>query len=510
MTGGFRPRNVRRARQAQLAWLTLALTPALACSSCGQATSDSSAPPASPSPAQVPVSDRPHGLFVLNPPASGNLHDRDLVPALLCHGPLDPFSTCQAKGAGFDAVKGATFQIHWNDVQPTNGPADWSAVDAEVREWAAAGKQANLIFQAAGYGDTNSFTPRWYETPVAIVRASQTSGSHAISLQTASAMGFFVGSAAGQWIQLKGTNTTPSLDGTYPVLTFDGANHLTALGIAANDAAGTATAGTAGNPMYGAPCASGNLPVQWSPNFVQAWQSLMQQAVAHFGSTAAVGYLRFGLGLGGENTPTRGTEDAACQALMTSLGFTDVAAPWPAPDGSAWPPVAARWVAYQKTMSDYLGSLRSAKLITFSLSEINHVHPDESTPDAAAASAVAAGLAIGNQGWRESDSATYASGGRCSGDYCRLFDLYRGQVPFELQSVLASNPPPTSGMTGGLVAMFPFAMDRGAQILEIYLDDWLCTFDSGYSPPSGSGSTHATCVAAGYPAAFTAAAAKLN
>jgi hypothetical protein len=240
----------------------------------------------------------------------------------------------------------------------------------------------------------------------------------------------------------------------------------------------------------------------------------MAATKAHF-DDGSIGYIRFGFGLGGENSPTRGVNLTACQQEMTDLGFTTVAPPWPSPSSSEWAAsVATVWVEYQHSMLDYLASLGFGNaIVSVSLSPISVSPIDASTPDAVGAIAAGYGFMIGDQGWRQSDASTYASGGTCAGDWCAMFAEERGRAPLELQSVCVSNPAPATGMTGDLGQMFPFAIARGAQVLEIYTADFLCAFDPTYSVSAAgcAGSNpYSACQAAGYPAAFQAAAAVLN
>jgi hypothetical protein len=89
----------------------------------------------------------------------------------------------------------------------------------------------------------------------------------------------------------------------------------------------------------------------------------------------------------------------------------------------------------------------------------------------------------------------------CAGstaDWCELFQTYHGQVPLELQTIGQSCPSdPNSCPTGSLVTLLPFAVSNDTTILEIYYQDWLTAFDSGY--PGGFSSAYAS--------VFTAAAA---
>jgi hypothetical protein len=237
----------------------------------------------------------------------------------------------------------------------------------------------------------------------------------------------------------------------------------------------------------------------------------MQQTVAHYAHNNNVAYLRFGMGVGGQTNPTSGISaqdpnQAACQAQMTKFGFTTMAAPWPDPSSSQWPQVSKVWTAYLKTMLQYEQSLGSPKAIIITISPIVFSPVDLSTPDATAANAVANGIGFGNQGLQKSDPLNLAAGFPCyGGDWCANFEKYRGQVPLELQTLFYSDPTDAS-QTGSLMNLLPFATTQGAQILELYVDDWMCTYD-----PSWNGNNkYSACAAAGYPVVFSAAALQVN
>jgi hypothetical protein len=239
---------------------------------------------------------------------------------------------------------------------------------------------------------------------------------------------------------------------------------------------------------------------------MKAWQEFMRQAVQRYGTDSHVGYMRFGMGVGGQSNPTGGTNLPACQAQMARFGFTNAAPPWPAPDSPQWTEVSAVWIAYVNTMSQYMHSLNSAKPLMLTISPIQYAPIDLTTPDAEAANAAAAGVGFGNQGLNRNDPLNTAAGRPCpGGDWCANFQKFRGRVPLELQTVLYSDPT-NAGHTGSLVNLLPFAVTAGAEILELYPDDWLCTFDSTWNGVN----TYVGCTAAGYHAAFLGAADHIN
>jgi hypothetical protein len=431
-----------------------------------------------------------------------------VVQTFLCRGAADPFPACSARSAGYDAVKGVTMQILWRDVQPSPGALATSAIGGLASQWRDAGKEVNLVFETAPYfaGDGGTpLVPAWYETPVTLQSAAQTGG--VLTLTSAGGFDFFVGAPAGQQVQVSGTGT--ALDGIYAVTSVSGTT-LQATGLAGNDGL-SAHAGGAGNPMVA--CNGFNLPAWWGPNFDNAWQDVMTRVKTQL-DDGSLGYVRFGMGLGGENSPVFG-EPSTCEATLTSAGYTSTAPPWPAAGTAAWMSqvVDPVWMPFEQRLTTDVSEVSFLAQPSFSLSPTEYgtgsVPIDYQTPDQAAAIAVDAGFAIGNQAWREGDSATYAANGHCGGDWCALFDLYRGQVALELQTVAGTDPGPFDGGTGSLARMLPFALQRGAQILEIYNEDWLCSFDATYLgfPPYHS---YAECVDGGYPEALTAAAGQLN
>lgn len=339
-----------------------------------------------------------------------------------------------------------------------------------------------------------------------------------------------IGAAAGLEIQLTGTGTaldgngTPASPGIWTICDHNtlGCQDPTSTTIYAIGPGGSTAAvsrGTVGNPVYGSndgsTCTSGIVPIQWRPNFIKAWQEAISNAVSHYAANNNVAYVRFGLGIGGQTNPTYGlsasdTNQVACQKQMTLYGFTsaNVTIPWPAPDTSQWTgQVSPTWVAYLKTMVDYEHGLNSPKAIIVTMSAIQFGPDDLSTPDAAAKNAAAVGIGLGNQGLQKSDQTNFDSGKPCAGgDWCANFQTYHSpSLPFELQTLSMSDPT-NSSQTGSLTVLLPFATTHWARILELYVDDWMCTYDNSWN----GNNTFSACTNADYPAVITAAAAQIN
>ena len=477
-------------------------------------------------------------MFVLNPPSSDNdcsgipasCYSQHLVPTLICTGNGTPAGyNCTQQGTGEPYVKGAVFQTMWSTLNPADGTYNFQSTDNRMKPWVDSGKLVSFVFEPTSFGSTNNGTPSWYLTPVQIASISQTSGI--ITVQTSTPMTFFPGgatSAAGLEIQIVGTGTaldgngTSANNGIWQVCdhTTPGCQDPTSQTVyaigAGSNIAPVVNVGTVGNPLYGSndgsTCTSGMLPIQWRPNFIRAWQNFIRNAIAHYGNNASVTYIRFGMGVGGQTNPTNGlstfdTNQAACQAQMTTYGFTSTAAPWPVPGTTGWSQVSANWTAYLKSMVQFEQSLGTSKPMIVTISPIQFSPVDLSTPDATATNAVNAGIGFGNQGLQKSDPINYANGQPCyGGDWCANIQKYKGQVTLELQTLSMSDPTNTNQMGSLAPSLLTFATGLGARVLELYIDDWMCTYDNSWN----GNNTYAACTSAGYPAVFAAAAAQTN
>jgi len=485
------------------------------------------------------VSGVAHGMFMLDPPVNDNqcfapfppkCYSQHLVPTVICTGSGLPSGYgCNQAGAGEPYIKGAVFQVAWSEISPNNGTYDFSGSDSRMQAWTDSGKLVSFVFEPTSFGGTNNATPSWYLNPVPISSVSQTNGI--IKVQSAAGFGFLpgaLGSAAGLEIQIAGTgtalgtSTNPGVwvicDDTTPGCQNPALQVIYAIGPGGNTTA--VSQGTVGNPVYGSAdgsvCTSGILPIEWRPNFVKAWQALIAQAVAHYGNNTSVAYMRFGMGIGGQTEPTNGLSSfdtnpnpTACQAQMTEFGFTSVAAPWPDPGTPGWSNVSATWVSYLDNMLQYEQSLGTSKAIILTLSPIIYSPEDLTTIDTAAAKAAASGIGMGNQGLEKNDPINFSEGKPCyGGDWCANFPKYISEVPTEQQTLSDSDPTNQSQMGSLAPSLLTFATSHGTEILEIYFDDWMCTYDSAWN--GNNHNTYSACTGAGYPAVFAAAAAQIN
>src|SRR5580704_457283 len=196
----------------------------------------------------------------------------------------------------------------------------------------------------------------------------------------------------------------------------------------------------------------GHVPVFWNQAFISSYQAFMSAVVHKYESNSSVGYIRFGLGAGGEIFP-------ACMYSMREQGFSK-----------------DTWRKYLFDMLDYEKSVHSPKQLTVGLNAFGNP-PDLEFTASVAQHAVQDGIAIGNQGLTMDDAKNDAAGQPCMADWCRLFRQYRGKVPFVLQTGGVSHPDGSD--SGSMVDILPFALSLHVQILEIYVEDWLVAYDPG-------------------------------
>jgi len=195
----------------------------------------------------------------------------------------------------------------------------------------------------------------------------------------------------------------------------------------------------------------GHTPVFWDRGFVESYQSFMAAVAGKYGSNASVGYIRFGLGAGGEIYP-------ACMYALMDHGFSK-----------------ATWRKYLFDMLDYERSLHSPKQLAVGLNAFGNPEDLDFTAEVAE-HAVQNGIAIGNQGLTVEDVHNDAAGRACMADWCRIFRRFRGKAPLVLQTGGASHPD-GSAPAGSMTEMLPFALSQHVQIFEFYVDDFLVAYD---------------------------------
>jgi hypothetical protein len=182
----------------------------------------------------------------------------------------------------------------------------------------------------------------------------------------------------------------------------------------------------------------------------------MSQVVQHYAGNGSIGYIRIGLGRGGETFPAAnfGT-DPCTSTFVNKWGWTDTT-----------------WTNYVNAMLNYESTLKSPKQLGVGIDSVD----SNTMPDSEAATAVSLHMGFGNQGMDANDITNYP---HCSSDWCNLFDEYTGDAPLELQTIALSNPD-GSMPVGSLVTLLPFGLSHHATIFEIYCYDWLLATDPNY------------------------------
>ncbi len=194
-------------------------------------------------------------------------------------------------------------------------------------------------------------------------------------------------------------------------------------------------------------------PVFWQPGYMNNWQAFIKKSVAEFASDPHVGYLRFGLGTGGEGLVSPAIRQPACAAQWDAAGYQ-----------TAYP-------AYTREMITFEGSLHSPKQLDLGLNTFDGVPP----PTTVGQDAAQAGIGIGMQGLQAKDVVDVQNRRPCVVNWCAAFEQEAGKIPLHLQPLNATQP------AGGLIGPLPPLLQTGlalhAQIFELNPKDLLTAFD---------------------------------
>jgi hypothetical protein len=302
--------------------------------------------------------------------------------------------------------------VQWSavDLDGTADNYDWSFVDSQIRPWENAGKKVNLVLWANsdGSGPTCGTEGQFGTDGI---------GNCAVPAYIWAALG-------------------PS-------------NYV------------TCTPGNSNGPQ--------RMPNYMDPShvFMSHYKNFISAVVNKYGSDRSIGYIRVGLGRGGETIPVSdwGNTSEACGAAYVNTWNYSV---------SSWDN------NYLQPMLEYEGSLNSPKQLMVGLTAMGSTSRAQNA-DFAAQVAVPLGIGIGSQGLQQSDLNNPPAS--CSSDWCGLFAKYPN-VPRELQPIGLSCPN-RSCQTGSLTDLLPFAVAHHCTIVELYLEDWLTGFDPnfpGYTP----------------------------
>ncbi len=226
-------------------------------------------------------------------------------------------------------------------------------------------------------------------------------------------------------------------------------------------------------------CNGEQIPNYFSPAFQTPYQNFMAAVAQHYGSMTGIGYIRFGLGRGGEAWVAQGfgqgaSADVTCtDTFLNNYGWT-----------------AATWSSYLQSMLTYEAGLHSPKQLMLGIVGTS-MFPDSDVAQVVA-TAVAGHIGFGSQGLQASDITSFPN---CISDWCNLFNQYSGQVPLELQTVGPSDPT-NGGQTGSFVPLLPFAASHQVNIMELYFQDWLIAYDPNYPGNGQYGAAYAQAIQA--------------
>jgi hypothetical protein len=233
-----------------------------------------------------------------------------------------------------------------------------------------------------------------------------------------------------------------------------------------------------------ATCNGQQVPNWQSAAFQTPYKSAIQVLVNHIASasyTSQVGYMRIGLGKGGEINLPQGWNDSTTGACYTAYTNT-----WGYTVGTP----TSNWNQYLQGMVQFEGgkNFNGAKSVFPLLVSITPVSGSgNEVDDFIAPIAVATGMSFGNQGLEASDIANYPN---CGADWCNLFSQYSPAIS-EMQTLYQSCPEGTTCTnqlqinTGPLDPLLPFAVQHGANDLELYYQDWLIAYDPAYAQSVG-------------------------
>jgi len=200
------------------------------------------------------------------------------------------------------------------------------------------------------------------------------------------------------------------------------------------------------------------IPLYWDPGYQQPWRAFQAALVAHVTGDSNIGYIRFGLGTGGEDFPVDGFNQGACWQAWVAKGLTP-----------------ARWLDVSLSQIDYEASLGADHPLNVS---VNSFPGAPKLPGQVAAEAVKYGIGFGMQGMTATQIGFATSRpGVCYGDWCQLFQMWAGRVPLEIQPYSPTTPA-GGGPTGALPPLLTYVISQArAQVIELYPQEWLVADD---------------------------------
>jgi hypothetical protein len=453
----------------------------------------------------------------------------------------------------------------YSDSDTSTRVVDWDTCNGSSNCPTPPHKQSGLEiettkYQDSGAGTFNPGVPTWYDARVNLSSIARTNqGSYGvINLGTgANNITFLVGvlvgnNPAGGCIPMAGASlwggvasdgvtqcaqvlgASPSdLNGVYAICDgrTTGCSNPTQTSLSLYTSTttaetGAASTGTVGNPMMDYDnsalgfandvCTDSGLPMWWGQNFWNSYRAFLTHEFTTWGSDSRIGYLRPGFGHGYENGPADGNGPTGnCRTVLNSFGY-----PSTDPAGCAAGTGCSFWENYLNAQIQWVkanvASL-TTKPIEIALNMTSYSHPDAAAPTIEANNIVAAGMTLDSNGLRQDMDLGYVyPGGGCDNNSCYNYDLHRGNISYNWQTVGMSDPTGTLNTTncagdskcnqawetGPLPPLLRFVAFHGAQRVELYSRDVECTIPgfngNSFGVDSKIPNTYANCFKAGY------------
>jgi hypothetical protein len=207
-----------------------------------------------------------------------------------------------------------------------------------------------------------------------------------------------------------------------------------------------------GPENYTEACNGQRMPNYLSPVWIARMKAFIKAVHDHY--AGKVGYIRIGLGHGGEAIPIQGwlnTQIACGQAY------------------ARWGTTTAAWTGYIKSMLAYEASLTGVQwMVTITPGG----NPISTLPDYIAGVSASLGIGFGSQGFQASDLKGCET---TTANWCNLFSQYP-EVQHELQTIGQTNPT-GAGSVGALPALLSYGLEHGCTDFELYANDWLIAYD---------------------------------
>ncbi len=217
-------------------------------------------------------------------------------------------------------------------------------------------------------------------------------------------------------------------------------------------------------------CDGNTTAVYWDAGYERPWRAFQKALMAHVQGNTHIGYIRFGLGAGGEDFPVQNFNSGNCVARWSKDGLT-----------------AAKWLAWSTSQIAYEASLGSDHPLMVAINEF----PDSTFPGSprfsgsiavkVAAAAGEAGMSIGMEGMTATGVSRDVPPAytRC-GDWCEPFGTWATKVPLEMLT-LTTTTPGGGGKTGDLAQIIPSVITQArVQVLELYPQEWLVADDPSW------------------------------